>query len=322
MTAAGEVADDRGWAAQAVCLRLDQAAVEAIDALDAAGVRTLLLRGPVIAGWLFGDAPHERTYVDIDLMVSSDDLDRARDVLSALGFGPQGVLRFRPERLAPKHAEAWFLAGDGITIDLHRAVHGLEAARPQVIWEAATRHTSTMTVLGRAVEVPGEAFRALHVVLHAADRLSAPGPRRDLERAVVGLDVVIWQQAVALADELDVVDVMGPVLRTVPGGDDVADALGLGHRWPATLYTAASDERSTVRFAASLIDASWRDRLRLVTRKVFPSSAYLRASSPLARRGPFGLALAYAVRPALLPIKLPGVVRGLVRSRRRARQPR
>ena len=42
------------------CLRVDHATVEAVDALRAAGVRPVLLKGPVIAQWLYADDPSQR----------------------------------------------------------------------------------------------------------------------------------------------------------------------------------------------------------------------------------------------------------------------
>jgi hypothetical protein len=57
----------------------------------------------------------------------------------------------------------------------------------------------------------------------------------------------------------------------------------------------------------------------LVWREAFPSAAFIRAWSPLARRGSLGLALAYIWRPIWIFIRLFPALAAIMRARRAAR---
>lgn len=56
-----------------------------LAAFDAAGVRALPYKGPALALVAYGDIG-VRDFVDLDFVVSPDDLDRARDALVAIGY--------------------------------------------------------------------------------------------------------------------------------------------------------------------------------------------------------------------------------------------
>ena len=57
---------------------LDRAAVAVLDSFEGAGVRSLLLKGPVLARLLYGSEEAPRDYFDIDLLVGPPDLAKAR----------------------------------------------------------------------------------------------------------------------------------------------------------------------------------------------------------------------------------------------------
>jgi hypothetical protein len=65
---------------------------------------------------------------------------------------------------------------------------------------------------------------------------------------------------------------------------------------------------------------SGRERLRLLGAELFPSAAFMRVWSPMARRGWVGLLCAYLVRPLWLLWQLPTGLRDLSRARRAARR--
>ena len=52
------------------CLALDAVTSDLVDAFDAAGIDTVLLKGPATVRWLYADNPGRRLYSDIDLLVS------------------------------------------------------------------------------------------------------------------------------------------------------------------------------------------------------------------------------------------------------------
>ncbi|MGV2805242.1 Renal dipeptidase, partial [Clostridium perfringens] len=55
------------------------------EALKDTGVRTLLLKGPILATQLYGDLAH-RTSKDLDILVDADDVERVERVLVQLGY--------------------------------------------------------------------------------------------------------------------------------------------------------------------------------------------------------------------------------------------
>ena len=54
----------------ALALAIDAVTAQVVTALRANGIRPLLLKGPSIAGWLYGDGA-ARPYGDSDLLVAS-----------------------------------------------------------------------------------------------------------------------------------------------------------------------------------------------------------------------------------------------------------
>src|SRR5207248_1785857 len=58
---------------------------EVTTAFRHANIRSVLLKGPTIARWLYEHVAM-RPYVDSDLLIAVGDLDRAEEVLAALGF--------------------------------------------------------------------------------------------------------------------------------------------------------------------------------------------------------------------------------------------
>ena len=88
------------------CLRIDVATVEAVRAMREAGVRPLLLKGPVIATWLYADDPARRPYRDVDLLVAVEQFDAARSVLGRLGYRFVSIPRWLHHGYLP-HAECW-----------------------------------------------------------------------------------------------------------------------------------------------------------------------------------------------------------------------
>ena len=65
--------------------RVDEVTAEVVRALDAAGVRAIVLKGPATVDWLYGPAA-DRVYADTDLLVAPGELTRAGEVLAGLGM--------------------------------------------------------------------------------------------------------------------------------------------------------------------------------------------------------------------------------------------
>jgi hypothetical protein len=68
------LSESRALRLTAHALARDVATAEVVEALRAAGVRSIVLKGPSIARWLYADG-QPRPYGDTDLLVSPADLD-------------------------------------------------------------------------------------------------------------------------------------------------------------------------------------------------------------------------------------------------------
>ena len=294
-------------------LAVDLVTAEVTSELRAAQVRCLLLKGPVIALWLYprGTA---RTYVDTDLLVDSDDVGRAEEVLGRLGFAPRLEPQDTPGWQRP--SREWLRAADDANVDLHRTLAGV-GVEPAVMWRALTRDTEGIVVGGREIETLGVPARALHVALHAVQHGSgAPTPLEDLRRAIESLDATVWDAAAALAAEVAARGALAAGLRLLPQGAALAARLDLPE--PSVEATLLATTPPPV--AVALIHFGELPgagaRIRFIARKLVPTPRYMRAWSPLARRGPAGLVLAYLWRPLWLVRHTPAGFRAWHRARR------
>src|SRR5436305_178335 len=86
-------------------LRIDSATAEVLRAFAADDVACLVLKGPAIARWLY-DASEPRYYIDSDLLVRPADMQRAEQILEALGFAKQFDDSRMPEWWR-EHASEW-----------------------------------------------------------------------------------------------------------------------------------------------------------------------------------------------------------------------
>jgi hypothetical protein len=320
--------------------------VEIVRSLEADQVPTILLKGPVIARWLYGSAGQTRGYGDIDLLVPSEKLDDAVGTLRRLGFdyafasavereatSHALVLTSRPERSPPPvHA----LDIRGVAVDLHWTLHGVKSA-PEVVWDELEATAETIEILDTPIRIPGEAARALHVALHAgasrSSRRSLPRndaqaayfrrPLDDLEHALDLVKEPVWRAAGELAARLDAVPLFTSGLSMDRRGEELAERLGIldAGDVDARLRAAAAPPLS---FGIRRLRSTrgLRARARLLVRELFPTPSFMRVWSPIARRGRLGLMLAYVYRPFWLAVKLPGAVVAVARASRDTEDPR
>jgi Uncharacterised nucleotidyltransferase len=293
----------------------DAAAAEAVGALAAAGVRCLLLRGPALAALLY-DAPAQRPYVDVDLLVEPERLADAEAALARLGLTESPLEAAFPEG-RPQHAHTWRTQSGGM-VDLHQTLIGI-GAPPDTVWPVLSRDSETIELQGVTTEIPSVATRAVIVALHAAHHVDDSGHAlNDLEHALARLAPAAWLEAALLARELDAVEAFVAGLGLSPRGR--AELLRLG------LDSTASSPRSEVRGERSFHVAqgiAWlrstpgaRAKARFLRRRLLPSPRTMRQRSRLARHGPAGLALAYLARWLDAARHLPTALGALRRIRR------
>jgi len=272
---------------------VDRTTAQVITALRGEGIRSILLKGPVLEQWLYDDSP--RAYLDADLLVSPADLSRAEGVLVGLGYARALGDGDIPPFDRQLHAHTW-CPPRGTSIDLHRTLAG--ALRPPpTVWAELSEGTTTVEVDGARVEALGVEARAVVVALHAAHH--GPGERKpleDLSRALGALDREGWRAAARLAGRLGADEAFVAGLRMLPAGAELAEALGL--RAPVSVEVALRTG-APVPLALHL---EWlhqaqgaRAKARLLLRLLFPPRAFMEPA-PGVHRPRAALARAYVVR--------------------------
>ena len=303
-------------AAVGLGLVIDAATAEAVTALDGAGVRSILLKGPSFDVLLY-DRDEPRPYSDVDLLIRRADVPRAGEVLTSLGYRQRADRE--PARVV-EHASVWVRASDRTHLDLHQTLGGVDRAEADP-WEVLAADTERMSVGGAEVEVLSPSGRALHAALHAA--VSEPGeekPEIDLARAVDRLSLDTWKGAAALATRLGAAPAFETGLRRLPAGRELAAALELAPERSVEAALLADSAPYSAWTVERLARArGLRSKLRIVLPRLFPEPRFMRVWHPWARRGRGWLALAYIRRLGWLVIAAPRAVAAWLRARRQSR---
>ena len=299
----------------ALTLRVDSVTADVVRVMRDAGIRTVVLKGPSIAAWLYGDGA--RPYVDSDLLVAPGSYRRAGAVLRELGFSPLGYSWHRD-------SETWQRRRDGGIVDLHRSLIGISAP-PDAVWEELAADTDVLRVGGIEVEILRVPARALHIALHAAEHgQDLWHPLEDLSRALRVADDDVWRQAADVARRIDALPAFAAGLRFDPAGVRLAQRLDLpGDRPPDVAVRAGPDVPVAIALQNLVSAQPFRIRARTVLRALVPPPRYMRRWStermsawPAAlRRGRLGLGLAYLWRPVWILLRLPEAIRAIRRAR-------
>ncbi|MDQ4123992.1 MAG: nucleotidyltransferase family protein [Actinomycetota bacterium] len=303
-------------------LRVDRVTAEVVGLFEGAGIRTVLMKGPTFRRWLYPDAG--RSYTDSDLLVRTADLEPARALLTDAGFRLAGKQRAFND---PQPGYGWFRESDGGQVDLHESIHGV-GVTPEAFWDAVVAELEHLEVGGRRVEVFGLRARLLHVVLHAAQHAEdRPTTHADLERAIERVDRGLWRAALDLAKDLGALETFRRGLALAERGEVVARDLGL-EPWVDPGPTVDQVVRRTMPREPVVGGLVWlsktkglRKKASLLVYRVFAQES-LRAWTPLAARGWWGLTLARIARPFWLLARLPRAVPRLMEARREARATR
>jgi hypothetical protein len=202
-------------------------------------------------------------------------------------------------------------------VDLHHTLQGVGADRGR-LWSVLSGMTELQDVGGQEVEILLEPGRALHVALHAAQHgRDWKVPMEDLRRAIDILPLDTWQEAARLAEQLDATAAFVTGLRLWPEGELVAQRVGLESKASVeTLLRAQSPPHLTLGFEKLRTLEGRGAKARFVARKLIPPPANMRFMTPLARKGPLGLAAAYLVRLGWLVRHAGGGFRAWARARR------
>ena len=202
---------ERAYLANAArCLFVRSATHRVLEALGAADVPAMLLKGAALVATVYPD-PAQREMLDIDLLVPDDRLAVANRALAELGFLPLAPAREASDapaaiRVAPHHDEALVGAERVVAVELHRHVtiagegDGFDISG---FWERAR------TVPQTGQLVPCAEDLLLHVCFHfTRNRLGGSAKRRhtggalaqiaDIDRIVSG-ETVDWDALAAHA---------------------------------------------------------------------------------------------------------------------------
>jgi hypothetical protein len=298
-------------------LRVDAWTGKVVAAMRESGIRAVLLKGPVIARWLYAEDSSLRDYVDGDLIVSPADTARARALLCELGFD---AVPHPPLDDHACHARSYVRPRDGAKIDLHTTLHGLERVPRELSWRAVSTSTETVKVGMVDVEIPSRPVCVLHLALHLgpADHAGTQ-PWLDLERGISITTADEWHAATALARSLGVEQELAVRLRRLPAGAELADRLGLTRRVPANYRlraaaTASDAPRGVLSVLGFIMLPGRRSRLAYARSKLLPEDSVLCEHSALARAG--HVRAARALHAAQILIDLPKALLACVTYRR------
>jgi Uncharacterised nucleotidyltransferase len=292
---------------------VDALTAEVAGAFTGEGIGTVVLKGPVLARWLY---PGEvRPYVDSDLMVAPDDRARAVGVLERLGFVEHLPWMPTPLSLDPG-GTAFNRPGEGM-VDLHCQLPGLEGD-PDAIWGRLAASAERQVIAGVELRVPDRDMVLLHVVLHAAHHANQDGkPLEDLRRALALVEESEWWSVLELARAYRGVPAFAAGLRLLPEGEGLARRLDLGEVRSFQHEIRREDNVIAEELYALLsAEVGIRQKLAVAASDIFPLPDYMRWWSPLARRGRLGLACAYVWRTIWIIGQAPAAIYTLWRIQR------
>ena len=292
---------------------VDALTAEVATAFGCEGIAVLVLKGPVLARWLYrGEV---RPYVDCDLMVAPGDRARAVCVLERLGFAEH--MPWMPMLISRDSGGTTFLRLDSGVVDLHCRLSGLDGDL-DAIWSCFAASAERQVIGGVELRVPDRDTVLLHVVLHAAHHANQDGkPLEDLRRAIARVEKSRWSGVLEFARAYGGVAAFAAGLRLLPEGRDLACRLGLDEA--RSLKHEIRREDNVIAedlYALLSADVGIRRKLAIATSRIFPRPDYMRWCSPLARRGTVGLAGAYLWRPIWIIGQAPGAIHTLWRIQR------
>jgi hypothetical protein len=288
---------------------IDRTTAQVHQALAAAGIPSVVLKGPAIANWLYRE-DEVRAYGDTDLLIPHGEWEHAGEVLTGLGFTNfmAGMAHPRMESFA---SDPWYRGVEDV--DLHSTIYGL-GVRHQAVWGVLTDDLESMTIGGAELPVLAEPARAMHIALHAAQHQDGKAIL-DLRKAIEQLPEAVWWKAAEVAARLNGLPAYAAGLRLDPRGLEIVDRLGLSQMRSTHTDLRASQVPLAESLNELLETPGAAAKVRFARAEVFPGPRFMRWWSPLARRSAFGLAASYVWRPVYILLRLPAAVRAVWRAR-------
>lgn len=183
-------------AGAAAAMKVKRLLFSSLDALEAKGVRPVLLKGVGLGARLY-PGPFLRPTSDVDLLVAARELPAARAALRGLGLSPKADSDdFYPE--AYRHHEAF--AGPQGLVEVHFRL----MANWGEVWDSAALLERAVAgrLDGRAVRYLCPEDELVYLALHAANHLlGRVGWLYDLKLFVLAYPALDWARVVATAKE-------------------------------------------------------------------------------------------------------------------------
>ena len=260
-----------------------------LDALAAAGIDALLMKGAALAYMIY-DAPHLRVRVDTDLLIRREQLEAAERVLAAQGWWRPPESDFELAA-AQRHYEKPAPASRRLHLDVHWRIANPRTFSDALSFDEIGVRAVPVPALGRAARTPGMVdalfLACLHRVAHHDDevdllwlwdihllvsRLSA-----DDEAAFVALAVRTAMMSVCVRG----LELAASAFATQAAATMASRlrAAGDGRPEPASRFLDGARPIATLRADLSSV-SGWRTGLRLLGERVVPSRQYMRALYP------------------------------------------
>jgi hypothetical protein len=291
---------------QAWSMLLDEACRVVATRLRAEAHEFVMLKGSTIAGWLYPD-PVQRTYTDLDILISPESEPSVVRLLEGLGYRPlldRATLQFSSPEEQPLRNDL------GVVIDLHTALQGVRL-NPSMAWDILRQETVYWNWAGAWVPALAPHARAMHLALHLAQRgLEDTKAAKDLELGLDQLSAGTWSDAGQLAERLDALEAFAAGLTLLAKGEALASDL----RLPQTesfeaRMRANSASASAILLHRTLATPGWTRRIRLVVAALFPSREWLRLYYPQEAGTAWGLARLRLRRPWQVVWRMPSALR-------------
>jgi hypothetical protein len=183
--AQAERASDAHFDALCHCLELESVLLHVVGELTAAGIDNRVLKGSAAAHLDYPD-PAQRTFVDVDILVRSEDIDRATRLMVGAGYS-RSVAEIRPGFDRRFGKGCTLTSSSGYELDLHRTFvtgpFGL-TVRLDDLWSNAT---PWVLAGGHQLLALGREQRLIHACYHAVlgDREPRIVPQRDIAALVL-----------------------------------------------------------------------------------------------------------------------------------------
>lgn len=296
-------------------LRIDAAAAELVSALGHRGIGSIVLKGPTLNGWYPEDS--DRIYLDGDVLVAPGEVRGATAALAELGYRPASDQRGLPPWWLD-HASGWERDRDGVAIDLHARLQGVELD-PAAAWDRLWSDRVPFTLAGSPAHKLSEPAQALYATLHATHHgVRNTRGLRNLNAALEAVQEPAWRAALELAGELEALPAFTTGLRLTAAGSTLAERLGAPLvRSVKTELFAATPPPVALGFE-QIASARGLRRLEVVLRKLVPPPGFIRHWWPPAARSRRMLAAGYLYRPVWLLRRAPSGYRAWRAARRRA----